>query len=306
MPDAPPRSRTASFAWIVVAYAAGLAVAYVVARHFAGTQPLWFSVLTADVAATCTVFAFSVVLNNSSVYDPYWSVAPMAIAPALAVIASSPGVPPLRKWAVVALVLAWGARLTWNWARGWEGLTHEDWRYVDLRAKTGRAYWLVSFLGLHMMPTLWVYLGCLSLIPALSTGVAPIGPIDLAALAVTALAIWLETTADAQLRVFRLAGQPPGRIMDTGLWAHCRHPNYLGEILLWWGLYLFGLAADRGSWRNIVGPVAINALFVFVSIPLIDRRSLARRPGYAAHMRRIPALLPRPWKRAPAPTERTP
>ncbi len=291
------RSLRASFAWIVLAYAAGALAAYLVAQRVAPGHPLWLTILAADVVATCVVFAFSVVLNNSSVYDPYWSVAPMIIAPTIALLASHPDVPALRKWTVTALVLVWGARLTWNWARGWNGLGHEDWRYADLR-RTGKAYWLVSFFGFHMMPTIWVYLGCLSLVPALSTGTAPLGPLDALAFVVTAGAIWIEATADQQLRRFRLTNQTPGKIMAEGLWSHCRHPNYLGEILLWWGLFLFALAANRSAWRCVVGPLAINLLFVFISIPLIDKRSLSRRPSYAEHMKRVPALLPRPWRRA--------
>lgn len=291
-----PRSLASSFVWIAVAYLAGFIAAGCVAGQFAASKPVWFTILAADVVATCVVFAFSKLLDNSSVYDPYWSVAPMVIAPALARFASSDQVPVARKFVVTALVLVWGARLTWNWARGWHGISHEDWRYVGLRATTGRAWWLVSFLGIHMAPTVWVYLGCLALIPALGTGSQPLGPLDAIALVITAGAIVLEAIADQQLRSFRLENPAPGTIMARGLWARVRHPNYLGEILLWWGVYLFGLAADRASWKNIVGPIAINALFVFISVPMLDRRSCARRPHYAEHMRRVPALLPRPWR----------
>jgi steroid 5-alpha reductase family enzyme len=94
--------------------------------------------------------------------------------------------------------------------------------------------------------------------------------------------------ADLQLRRFAA----PGRIVDRGLWRWSRHPNYLGEVGFWWGLWLFGLAAAPGWWWTVVGPLVMVALFVFVSVPLMDDRSLARRPGYAEHMRRVPALLP--------------
>jgi steroid 5-alpha reductase family enzyme len=138
-----------------------------------------------------------------------------------------------------------------------------------------------------------VFLGMLALWPALQS-TAPLGLIDAAAVLVTAGAIVLEATADAQLRAFRLqGGHAPGQIMQTGLWARCRHPNYLGEISFWWGLYLFGLAGDRRAWTwTLVGPAWITIMFATISIPLIDRRSLARRPGYAEHIGRVPALLP--------------
>ncbi len=83
--------------------------------------------------------------------------------------------------------------------------------------------------------------------------------------------------------------------MDRGVWAYCRHPNYLGEILFWWGVFLFGLAADGDSWWRGVGALWMTVMFVTISIPMIDKRSLARRPRYAEHMKRVPALIPNPF-----------
>jgi steroid 5-alpha reductase family enzyme len=87
-------------------------------------------------------------------------------------------------------------------------------------------------------------------------------------------------------------------VIDRGLWSRSRHPNYLGEIAFWWGLWLFGLAAAPGWWWTIAGPIVMVLLFALVSVPLMDGRSLQRRPAYAEVMRRIPALLPLP-RRAP-------
>jgi steroid 5-alpha reductase family enzyme len=157
----------------------------------------------------------------------------------------------------------------------------------------GSLYWPVSFLGIHMMPTLLVFAGCLALYPALATGDRPLGALDLAATALTASAIWLEGTADNQLRRFRLAGPAPTDILESGLWARCRHPNYLGEILFWWGLYLFALAADPASWWTGVGAVSITLLFRFVSLPMIEGRMLDRRPTYARRVDTTPLLIPR-------------
>ncbi len=288
-------SRQVAFAWIALAYGVACAVGVLVWTLFAAGTPAWETIAAADVAATVAVFGFSVVFDNSSFYDPYWSVAPMVIAPVLA-IGHAPGVPFAREAIVVVLVLAWGARLTFNWARGWQGLTHEDWRYADHRGK-GRPYWVISFVGFHMMPTIWVYLGCLSLVPATALGTRPLGILDVAALVVTAGAVILEAVADEQLRAFRLAPATPGRILDTGVWSLCRHPNYLGELTFWWGIYLFGLAAEPSWWWTVVGPLGITLMFARVSVRLIDKRSLARRPGYGEHMKRVPGLFPRPWAR---------
>jgi steroid 5-alpha reductase family enzyme len=258
----------------------------------AGASPLWIA-FAADVVATGVIFAFSVGFRNSSFYDAYWSVAPIAIGVYWIADAESIGVDPRRQTAVLLLILWWGLRLTWNWARGWSGLDHEDWRYRRLEEQTGRAWWPVSFAGIHMLPTLLVFLGLLPVYAALSSGIRPWGWLDALATAVTAAAVLLEQTADRQLLRFRRAGPEPGAILAAGLWARSRHPNYLGEIGFWWGLYLFGLAADPGAWWTVVGAVAITLLFLGVSLPLMETRMLERRPGYAAHRERVPLLLPR-------------
>lgn len=253
--------------------------------------------LVADVVATLVVFGFSRAYDNSSLYDPYWSVAPPAIALWFALVPMSGPAPVARIVLVVALVMIWGVRLTHNWYRQWRGLEHEDWRYVDLRAQHGRRYWLVSFAGIHFFPTALTFLGSLSLYPALAAGTAMFGWLDAVALVVTAGAIWIQGAADNQLRNFVRAGPPPGSIMERGVWAYSRHPNYFGEIMFWWGLWLFGLAADPSFWWTVVGPVAITLLFVFISIPMMERRMAARRPQFDEHRRRVSMVVPWPPKR---------
>jgi steroid 5-alpha reductase family enzyme len=275
-----------AFAYLVAAGVAVVTGILVPAGHAIETA-LW-----ADVAATVAIFAFSLGFSNSSFYDAYWSVAPIAIA-LFFVLAPGGEAPVARQLLAFGLTAAWGLRLTWNWARGWHGLGHEDWRYVNLREQTGALYWPVSFLGIHMMPTLLVFAGCLALYPALASGSRPLGPLDGLAALVTAGAIWLEGSADNQLRRFRLAGPAPEEILATGLWARCRHPNYLGEILFWWGLYLFALAADPAYWWTGIGALSITLLFRFASLPMIERRMLERRPGYAQRVESTPVLIPR-------------
>lgn len=283
---------TRAFAWLAAVYLTAGAAALAVAIPLRGAHPIAVAG-AADLAATAAVFAFSRAFRNSSFYDPYWSVAPIAIA--LYWWLSAPGseAAALRPLLVLALVGIWGTRLTAHWARGWRGLDHQDWRYADLEQRTGRAYWLVSFLGIHLFPTAVVFLGCLPLFPALAEPARPAGVLDLAAAGLTGFAIWLEAEADRQLRRFRAASQPPGAFLRSGLWAWCRHPNYLGEILFWWGLVAFSLAAGRAPWWAFAGAVSITAMFHVVSIPMLDRRMVERRPAYAAHARRAPALLPR-------------
>lgn len=282
--------RVRGFALCSAAYLLALAVAVAVSLWLRGEHPLLLLGL-ADLAGTVVIFAFSVVFDNSSFYDPYWSVAPVPIGVYHLVTASGADAGLWRGVGVLALVTIWSLRLTHNWARGWRGAGHEDWRYVQIRRRCGRAYWPVSFLGIHLMPTVMVFLGCLPLWPAL-TAPRPLGWLDGLALLVTGAAIWIEATADLQLHRFRADPDRP-EILTTGLWAVSRHPNYFGEILFWWGLYLFGVAAagSRVYWTG-AGAAAITLLFLLISLPLIERRMDERKPGYREERRRRSLLVP--------------
>ena len=274
---------------MAAAYAVALAVAVAVAWSLRGSHPILVAA-AADVAATLAVFGFSVRHSNSSVYDPYWSVAPIPIALYWAFTGDGHGA---RQIGAVALVCAWGLRLTANWVARWNGLADEDFRYVEIRARTGRAYWPASLFSIHLLPTAWVFLGLLPLYPALSVPGRPLGALDAVAGIVAAGAVAIEAAADAQLRAFLRSRREPGEVLDRGLWALCRHPNYLGELLFWWGLWLLGLAAAPSWAWTVAGPMAITLLFLLVSVPWMDRRMLSRHPVYAARMRAVPGLVPR-------------
>ena len=282
------------YAMVGFAYVVALLVGSTVVRATPDWHPL-ASLALADAAATVAVFIFSRAYDNSSVYDPYWSVAPIPIAFWLALGPGAATGVEARTAVILVLVTAYGVRLTWNWLQGWTGLGHEDWRYVGFRRTTGRAYWLVSFAGLHAFPTAMVFLGCLPLYAALVAPATGFGALDVLATVVTAGAIVIEAAADAQLRSFRRR-TPGGGICDVGLWRYSRHPNYFGEISVWVGLWLFGVAAGAPWWAG-AGALAMVALFAGASIPMAEKRSLERRPHYAEHQRRVSMLVPWPPSR---------
>ena len=155
--------------------------------------------------------------------------------------------------------------------------------------------WLTLLVGVQLVPALFVTLGCLPLIPALTRG-GSFGTLGLLATALGLFAVGLELAADEQRRAF--AAAKPGALMDASLWAWCRHPNYLGEILFWVSLWLFGVAAAPSAalWTAI-GPLSITGLFAFASIPLMETRNAERRPGWAEYVARTPRLIPRPPQR---------
>lgn len=293
-----------AFGWILLAYAAAI---------LAAALFLWLDIpaltelstlqraFLADVIATLVIFGFSTVFSNASFYDAYWSVAPPFLLAYFVYVErqDAQAILDIRLILVSLLVMAWAVRLTHNWARGWQGLSHIDWRYVDLTKQTGRLWWLVNLLGIHLMPTVLVFVGCIAIYVCADPSSAPLNFVDALAAAVGAGALWIEYTADNQLREFRLNPKYSGQTLATGVWAWCRHPNYLGEIGFWFALFVFSWAAvGRASLELAVwGPVSMLVLFVAISIPMIDKR-LSARQGFTEHKARTFALLPfSHWRR---------
>lgn len=287
-----PMSLSASRWLVTFAYVVAIAVGYAAIVYAPTTDALYVGMIS-DVAATLAIFVFSLAFNNSSFYDAYWSVIPPALG-AYWVYVAPEGASPLRQGLALGLCTLWAVRLTYNWYRGWTGLGHEDWRYVDLRRKTGKLYWLVSLFGLHMFPTFQVFAGCVGLYIALTAENPTFGVLDVVAIIVTFGAIAIETIADEQLRAFALRpGKKPGTTMNEGLWAYSRHPNYFGEMMFWWGMFFFGLAADPSRIGIlIIGPLAITIMFFFVSVPLMEKRQLEKRPAFAEQIATTSMIIP--------------
>lgn len=289
----PMLSRSQALRRVALAYAIALAAGYATLLLAPIQDPLLLT-FAADAVATIAIFGFSAAHDNSSFYDAYWSIAPIAIV--LYWMAQADAAVPAARLAAIGLVVGvWGVRLTWNWARGWTGLDHEDWRYVGFRELAPALYWPISFAGIHFFPTVIVFAGLAALYPAVAEAGRPVGFLDLAALLVGISGIAFEWIADDQLRAFTTGPRQPGETLRTGLWRYSRHPNYLGEILVWWSLFLFGWAADP-SWARlaVLAPLAITAMFLFVSIPLLEKRSRERRRDYQRVIDETSMLIPLP------------
>ena len=106
------------------------------------------------------------------------------------------------------------------------------------------------------------------------------------------LAVGLAFIADEQMKKFRQKPENKGKLMREGLWKSSRHPNYLGEILTWWGLYFFSLSAGYDQWWMGIGALTVTLMFVFISIPMLEKRELERRPEYKDYIKEVPFLLP--------------
>ncbi|MFT6210285.1 MAG: steroid 5-alpha reductase family enzyme [Bacteroidia bacterium] len=273
----------------VIAYSLATLIALLTWNFLPEMEDLW-RLAAADVAATVFIFLCSMIFNNSSMYDPYWSIKPAVIAAGYAFIF---GLSSIASIALFALMILYNLRLTTNFFRDWGGLKHEDWRYRNFRDQFPKAYWAVSFSGIHLFPTIMVYLACIPLYFGMKQSFE-MSWLGWLGILITIAAVLIAYTADEQMRSFRSHPDNKGKNMNVGLWKHSRHPNYLGELLTWWGIYLVALDASSDYWWTGVGALAITVMFVFISIPLMDNRSLKRRPNFEEHMKRTRAILPIP------------
>ena len=285
--DSIKNSKAKSIIVITVIYV--LAAALGVAVFMSLRYLTWISLLIADVAATVFVFVFSLIFKNASVYDPYWSVQPIVI---VAGIALKTNIAAPATILILISVVYWGIRLTGNWAYVFGGLNHQDWRYTKLQKDTGKFYPLINFLGIHLMPTLIVYLTTLPAVYVTQYQLrANAGSYIGAAVCIGAAT--LQLVSDMQMQKYRKSGQHG--LIRTGLWKHARHPNYLGEILMWWGVAIQAISVMPSHWWFAAGALANTILFLTVSIPMADKRQ-SEKPGYAEYKAGTRMLFPVPKK----------
>ena len=271
-------SKAGSIAIIALIY--GIATATGVLLFNKLQTPELTALLAADILATIVVWGFGLLYENVSVYDPYWSVAPPVIFTIWAIYKNAWTLP------VVLLLIAvwyWGIRLTGNWAGTFKGLAHEDWRYTRYReSQSPLLFHITNFFGLNMMPTLIVF-ACM--VPGLQLYDTTATPLSWVGFAVCISAATLQLISDTQIHNFRR--EHPGQYCTVGLWKHGRHPNYFGEISFWWGIWIMYGQID---WL-ILAPIAMTALFLFISIPMMERRQLQNKPGYAEYRKNTRILI---------------
>jgi steroid 5-alpha reductase family enzyme len=192
------------------------------------------------------------------------------------------------------LITIWGLRLAWHiWARN-RG-RREDYRYLQWREQWGRWFYLRSYLQVYILQGVLLFL--ISLPVLIMNGSAQSG---FDGLGVAGIMVWIfgfvfESVGDWQLARFKSDPANKGRLMTQGLWAYSRHPNYFGEVVQWWGIWLMGLSAPWG-FLAVIGPLTITFLILKVSgIPLLEKK-MAGNPDFAGYRKRVSAFIPLPPK----------
>ena len=250
----------------------------------------WLMIFIGHLMATLVVFTFSRLFKNSSLYDPFWSVAPIPIVVYVAIYPESNQVNFEKTLLIVVPIIFWALRLTLNWLKDWKGLDDEDFRYLNLKQKPLSV--LIDLFGIHIYPTLQVNLSLIPVYFALSVSVNNPNIYLYFASFFTICAVVLETVADEQMRSFRKDNSNIGKTMKEGLWRYSRHPNYLGEILFWWGLFFMVISIDIDFWFLFICPLVMNLMFSLITCKMMDNRSLEKRQDYAEYLNSTRQLLP--------------
>jgi steroid 5-alpha reductase family enzyme len=256
--------------------------------------PLWIC-----GASMLVCWVLSLLTRELSWVDRLWSVLPVVY---VAWFARPGGWHDPRLNLMAFLAAAWGARLTFNfWRKGGYAPGGEDYRWAEVRRRVPPAWFQVFNLAfVSVIQNLLLLAIALPAWVAARGQRAPIGALDFAAAALIVFFLLGETVADQQQwrfqsekRARRARGEAiePG-FVTTGLFRYSRHPNFFCEQGIWWGFYLFGVAAG-GGWLNpsLAGPVALTALF-HGSTRLTESLSARRYPAYAEYQQRTSRLFP--------------
>ncbi len=253
--------------------------------RFISLPSILISVLVADVLMTLFIWIMSLIAKNASLYDPYWSVIPPVIMIFLMIDQANFG---MNLILLVTGVLIWAIRLTYNWAKLFRGLDEQDWRYDQIKAFNPKLFPLSNLTGIMMFPTLIVFAQLIGFIAIIEID-HQFGFTAIIGLIIIILATIIQFVSDSQMQNFKKDNQ--GKIIDVGLWRLTRHPNYLGEILVWFGVYFF-YADVYGLTIHILAPIAMLLMFLFISIPMMERKIIKTRPEYKTYQKEVAMLIP--------------
>lgn len=237
------------------------------------------------------IFIFSLIIKRQDIADVFWGPTFIYIAIMLNFLFPTPS---LIKIITLLVVTIWGSRLSLHiWSRN-RGKT-EDKRYVELSKKWGKYYYLRSFFQTFLLQGILALFVSMPVTIIYSQEPNTNIPILFFGIFVWMFGFIFETISDNQLSNF-LKNRKDKKIMDQGLWKYSRHPNYFGEILLWWGIFIISLSHSNYWYLAIIGPLTITILILKVSgIPMLEKR-YAGEKEYEAYKKKTSKLIPLPPK----------
>ncbi len=236
----------------------------------------------------------SVRLRDVSIVDIAWGAAGALIA--VVTFLLTEGALP-RRVLITGMTAIWGLRLAYHIGIRKRG-KGEDFRYAAMRAEHGDGFVVRSLFSVFLLQALLIWLIAMPVqVAQLAEEPAGLGALDLLGLVVWLVGFGFEAISDRQLRAFLADPANLGKVMDRGLWRYSRHPNYFGDSLIWWGIYLVAAATPWG-WVTLFSPLLMTFFLMRVSgVPLLERALAERREGYREYMERTSPFLPMPPKK---------
>lgn len=256
---------------------------------------LYATALAAAMGVGVGAWLVSIAKANVSIVDSLWSL--FFLLMATIYVSSAPAVGD-RSYLVLFLVGVWAVRLSaFITKRNWG--EPEDRRYQEIRRNNEPGFWLKSLYLVFGLQAILAWIISLPLLTAVSS-TEPLGWIDYAAVSLWLVGLFFESVGDQQLADFKENPDNRGKVMDRGLWRYTRHPNYFGEACIWWGFWLFSVAA--GAWWTIVSPLLMTFLLLRISgVALLEKDIAERRPAYLDYIARTNAFFPGPPRRGAVP-----
>lgn len=249
----------------------------------------WPAIAMAMLAVV--MWLWSLKLRDVSIVDSAWSIFFLLFA---LVFAWRQGDRSTATLAMLALVAAWALRLSIyiTWRNRGHG---EDRRYQAIRARNEPNFAFKSLYLVFLLQAVLAFVIAMPLLPALN-GANDASPVTWLGMAVAAFGLLFETGADAQMARFKADPASAGQVMDRGFWRYTRHPNYFGESVFWWGVWIAS-ASQGGAW-TVFSPLLMTFLLLRVSgVPLLEADLKQRRPAYAEYLRSTSSFVPWPPKR---------
>lgn len=233
------------------------------------------------------LFFLAQALHNNSIVDLAWGIGFVIVA--LVGYLLMPEKTTVAAF-VVILVTVWGLRLFFHLAKRNIGKP-EDYRYVNMRKRWGKRYAkLKAYLNVFVLQGVLLCVVALPIFLVVTGSEKAFYWWNWLGIIVWGIGFAFETIGDYQLTVFKRHAEK-GTLLTTGLWSLTRHPNYFGEALSWWGIFLISLNEPRNLW-GIIGPVTITLLLLFVSgVPLLEKKN-KEKPGYQTYANKTPKFVP--------------
>jgi steroid 5-alpha reductase family enzyme len=248
----------------------------------------WGVALVGIIAAMTALWLLSLVLRDASIVDSAWG--PGFALVAIFAAAAGDG-DATRRILVAALAAVWGLRLG-----GYIFLRNrghgEDLRYQAMRRNAGPRFWWFSLIQVFLLQGILMWLISMPLVWAATSDASGTRWTDVVGVAMWSVGFIFESVGDWQLARFKADPANRGKVMDSGLWRYTRHPNYFGDALVWWGLFLLAAGAGMG-WFTVASPIIMTVLLVRVSgVALLERSQVRTKPGYREYIARTSAFVP--------------